>query len=312
MKPETKILVPSGIGDGYWVIAKLRGFVERMRISNPVVYVQDGVPRRSHGMWERVPFVRFGGYAELNLKARTTRVCLTRAYQRAGYPVQRRVLGFDFFISLNGSLVGGRSLDEAMPGRLDWYEPFSRMDVTEIEAAQFQLLYGSYVVVGLWEHGFYRHWLRHFPESKIVETLTAIADGGRTVVLMGADWDRAGIAERVAAASPRFINLVGETDFDQMTGLVAGASAVFGFPAGTTLISPRFKTPTVMLWTEHFRREFWANACPPDPAFYRPLDARGADPKAVADLVLQIAKPEPPRLPITGVSPVAALLRDAG
>lgn len=286
-----KILVPSGIGDGYWVIAKLKAFIQRTKIKDPEIWVDGGEPRRSHGMWARVPFVRWGGYAPPFPKARSTQVILNRAYKLPGTPAQPRVFGYDYFVSLNGSLVGGRSLDQAMPhDATNWYEPFTKMEVTNAEAAKFQMLYGSYVVVGLWENGFYRNWLNALPEQSIVEILRTVADAGHTVVLMGAAWDRGGIQDRIAASDERFVNLVAETTFDELTGLLQGASACFGFPAGTTLIAPRFRTPTLMLWHHHFRREFWANACPPDRTFYQPVSITGAKPLDIAESLLFMAE----------------------
>lgn len=284
-----KILVPSGIGDGYWVIVKLKGFIKRAKIKDPEIWVDGGEPRRSHGMWERVPFVRWGGYAPPFPKHRSTQLILNRAYRLPGNAVQRNVLGYDYFVSLNGTLVSGQSLDHGMPDPTNWYEPFSRMEVTDAEATKYAMLYGSYVVVGLWEHGFYRKWLAALPEAQIVEVLRSVADAGHTVVLMGAAWDKGGIAERVASSDERFVNLVAETSFDELTGLLQGASACFGFPSGTTILGPRFRTPTLMLWHHHFRREFWANACPPDRAIYYPMNIVGAKPATLAEALLYMA-----------------------
>lgn len=293
---RTRILVPSGIGDGYWVIAKLRGFIEKLNLAEPEIWVDPGPPQRAHDMWKRVPFVRWGGYAEF-APNRPTKVTLNRAYRLPKFAIQRRALGYDFFVSLNGALISGLSLDQAIPGPTNWFEPFTNMEITESKAAEYQFEYGSYVVVGLWDQGFYRRWLECFPETSIVEMLRIVADAGYTVVLMGAPWDKGRIPERIASHDERFESLVGETSFDDLTGLLAGASAVFGFPAGSTLIGPRFGAPTLMLWTSHFRTEMWRNSCPPDPKLYLPMDARGALPGAVAETLLRMAKPVQPATP---------------
>lgn len=281
----TRILVPPGIGDGYWVLVKLRGFMERLRIPTASIHVQDAGPRRSHGMWERVPFVTWGGYAQVPTRP-ANRIAFQRAYRTAAFPVQRRVCGFDYLISFNGTLDGGRTLDRAMPGQTNWFEPLTKMEVTEDYAQQFRTLHGEYVVAAFWDHGFYRKWLAVYPEQKIVETLRLLADAGRTVVVMGAPWDKGTLTERISSADERFVNLVGETDFDQLTGLLSGASGVFGFPAGNTILGPRFGAPTVMLWTDHFHRTFWREACPPDPALYQPLDAAVVTPAQAANALL--------------------------
>jgi hypothetical protein len=285
----TRILVPPGIGDGYWVLVKLRGFLRRHGIQNPHVFVQDAGPRRSHGMWERVPFVTWGGYAEVPNRS-ANRMAFKRAYRTSGFPVQRRVCGFDYLLSFNGTLEAGRSLDQAMPGPLNWFEPLTKMDVTEHHAAAYRAQFGDYVAVAIWDHGFYRQWVDGFPESRIIETLQLIADAGLKVVIMGAEWDLNAIGPRVAAADQRFVNLVGETDFDQLTGLLTGASGVFGFPAGNTLLGPRFGAPSVVLWKRHFHPNFWKYACPPEPLLYQPLDIERTSPaEAAQTLVSMIA-----------------------
>lgn len=280
-----RILVPPGIGDGYWVLVKLRGFLEANGIDHAQIFVHDAGPRRAGEMWARVPFVEFGGYAEV--ERRRHGLDLDRAYRQPMYAVQPQACGFDYLISLNGSLDHGRTLDEALPGPTNWYEPLRDPEVTEAHAATFRERFGDYVLAAFWDHGFYKHWVKQFPEASILRTLRALADAGQTVVVMGAEWDRGSIGERLAGADPRFVSLVGETDFDQLTGLLAGARGVLGFPAGNTLLGPYFRTPTVLLWNRHFPRPFWRNACPPDPRAYRPIET-SQTPEKVTDAVLSM------------------------
>lgn len=280
---RARILVPPGIGDGYWVLVKLRGFLEARGIEHATVYVHDAGPRRSDGMWARVPFIEFGGFAPVDRKLHAA--ALERAYRRDGFAVQANVCEFDYLLSLNGALDHGRSLDEALPGPTNWYEPLSQPEVTEGFAAEYRARFGDYVLASFWDHGFYKLWVKDFPERSIVRALATLADAGQTVVIMGAEWDRGSIGERIAAADPRFVSLVGETSFDQLTGLLSGARAVLGFPAGNTLLGPYFRTPTVLLWNRHFPRPFWRNACPPDPRTYQPIET-SQTPAKVADAVL--------------------------
>lgn len=278
---RARILVPPGIGDGYWVLTKLRGFMEKHGIRDGTVYVHDSGPQRSGRMWQRVPIVKWGGYAKLPTERGGTRLVIRRAYHSAGHPVQRRVLGFDFFFSMNGTLDHGVPMDR-VPYATNWYEPFSEMQLTEHHARRFQDLFGDYIAVGIWDHGFYRHWVAQFPEPRLVDALRQLADTHR-VLLMGAEFDRGGLAERVAAQDSRFVNLVGATDFDELTGVLTGASAVFGFPAGNTILGPRFGAPTLLLWNEHFPKPFWYNACPPEPRTYRVLNTRDVTVAQVVD-----------------------------
>ena len=284
MSPRpVRILVPPGIGDGYWVFVKLRGFLAARGITMPEIYVHDQSPtQRSAGFWARVPFVRFVGAGALPSKSPHVRL----AYRPPGVVVQRRVAKWDFFLSFNGTLERGLSLDAALPGpAAAWYEPIERPAGLDALVAGFRGRFGRYVACAFWEHGFYRKWLAQFGEDRIVATLRGIADAGFTPVLMGANWDRGGIGARVATADTRFVDLVGETDFDQLTALLEGAAGVLGFPAGNSLLGPYFRRPTVLLWNDHFDRRMWRNVCPADGS-YRPLGTDEASPARVLDTLL--------------------------
>lgn len=288
----TRILVPPGIGDGYWVLVKLRGFLEARGLRRADVWVHDAKPRRAGEMWSRVPFVRFGGYAPVPRPlGRTTqpyppdRTAIRRAYRLPGYAVQKRACGFDYFLSCNGSLDAGRSLDQAMPGPTHWFEPMHDADATAAHAQTFRARFGRYVVAAFWEHGFYAKWLAQFGEAAIVETLRRLADAGLTVVVMGADWDKGAISERIAGADPRFCSLVGDTDFGALCGLLAGSEAVVGHPAGNTMLGPYFRRPTVLLWNQHFPRAMWTNVVPPV-TDYCTLDTATVTPEVIAAEIL--------------------------
>lgn len=280
-----KILVPPGIGDGYWVFVKLRGFLAANRIEMPDLWVHDAAPAgRSAGFWARVPFVRFQGSGHLTRKTRHARL----AYRPPGVAVQRRVQHWDYFLSFNGTLEAGRSLDQAMPGPpSNWYEPLDRPASVDGLIQEYQNRWGRYVACAFWEHGFYRHWLANFPEDRIVESLRLLVHAGLTPVVMGAGWDRGGLGSRIAAADSRFVDWVGETDFDQLTALLEGASGVFGFPAGNSLLGPYFRRPTVLLWHPHFDMRMWVNACPPG-SQYRALSTRGLTPESATASLLDL------------------------
>ncbi len=283
MSRTVRILVPPGIGDGYWVFVKLRGFLASKRITMPEIWIHDNGPSgRAVGFWSRVPFVRFAGLG-LFPNPRHAHA----AYGQPGVPVQRRVASWDYFLSFNGTLERGISLDQAMPGPCNWYEPLTRPENHSAAVEEYQARFGRYVACAFWSHGFYARWLEEFGEEQIVEALQLIADEGLTPVLMGAEWDRGGLVSRIAAADPRFVSLVGETDFDQLTALLEGADGVLGFPAGNSLLGPYFRRPTVLLWHDHFKRAMWRNVCPPDP-HYQALHTGEATPRSVADALFAL------------------------
>lgn len=290
MKP-VRILVPPGIGDGYWVFVKLRAFLKARGITMPDVYVHDAAPSgRSAGFWQRVPFVRFMGSGNLSKKSRKR---ANLAYRPPGVAVQRNVESFDYFLSFNGSLEAGRSLDQAMPNvPASWYEPLDRPGTIDALTAEYQARFGRYVACAFWDHGFYRRWLAEFSEEQVIASLRQFADEGITPVLMGASWDKNGLGSRLAQTDQRFVDLVGGTDFDQLTALLEGAAGVFGFPAGNSILGPYFRTPTVLLWSEHFDRRMWSNVCPPPESPYKVLPTVGTTPDLAAETLLTMMEVE--------------------
>ena len=128
----TTILVPPGIGDIYWVLVKLRGFCRAHGIATPEIWIDaPDDKKRSAEFVERVPFVRFGSYHDASgmspaeaaqpmagWKRRKSRVNPVReeAYLCDGRHAFPDFEGFDWFLSFNGSINAGRSLDEIEPG----------------------------------------------------------------------------------------------------------------------------------------------------------------------------------------------------
>jgi hypothetical protein len=299
-----KILVPPGIGDGYWVLVKLRGFLESQGIMMPEVWIHDnGGPRRADDMWSRVPFVKFGGFATFTaskplLVGRRGRLrprfngsptLFDLAYRNTHHAVQKDVEGYDYFLSFNGDLDHGRSLDEAMPDApTNWYEPLIRTPDEIAKKDDYRKRFGRYVVTAFWDQGFYKKFLSDFGgEPQIVKMLRTLASAGLTVLVVGASWDKDGIGRRLTEDDPRFINLIGETSFADLAALLEGAAGVLGFPAGNTLLGPYFHTPTVLIWGKHFSPNMWTNSVPPDAAYFA-VDSLGADPKTVAKLLLDL------------------------
>lgn len=277
-----KILVPPGIGDGYWVAAKLEGFLEREGYELAEVYVHDAGPRRSAEFWQRVPFVRWGGYEEIDRKDPV----IHRAYVGAEDPVQTDVHGFDYFLSFNGTLDAGLSLDEALPGvPLDWNVPLFWSLEDQRQVREYEERFGRYVVTAFWDKGFYTRWVAEFGQRAIYETLMKLADEGYTVLVTGASWDKGRIASKLAAMDARFVDMVGETTLSQLLALLAGAWGVFGYPAGSTLLGPYFSRPTVLLWNDRFPEAFWTNACPPT-SLYLALPTKGTTPEEAAQALL--------------------------
>lgn len=276
------ILVPSGIGDAYWVMTKLPGFLRQHGLPDSAeVFVQDsGGPKRTHPFLQTIPFVKSGGYRDM--RGRQFNKLWDEAYMRDGRTVYPGVGGLDYFIAYNGVLRHGRSLEGVDPSfGVEW---FPRMHVSK-EAEEMRKVAtadGPYVVAYFVSAGMYQRWLREFPVPRILESLRYIRSKGYRILFVGAEWDKGSVGMTLASAEPAdasWVNLIGQTSYDQLHGLLRGASGIVGWPSGATLLGPVLRVPTALVWNDYFKTAFWENSCPPRTP-YATLDSKaaGADP----------------------------------
>lgn len=276
-KVRPSIMVPSGIGDAYWVMTKLPGFLRFHGLEQPDVWVQDaGGPKRTVPYLRTLPLIHAAGY-----KVAPQGPIFQEAYMRKGRTVFPKVLGVDYFIAYNGVMRYGVSLEEADPEYgVDWYP---RMHVSKSARAFQQRMakVAPYAVCFFTNSGMYQHWLAEYGTEAIWQTLRELQTKlGLRIVMMGAEWDRGSTGDFTAQRDPSWINLVGETSFDEMLGLISGAALVFGWPAGNTLLGPTLGVPTVLVWNKYFDRRFWTNCAPPG-TLYSVLDSKDLTAHAV-------------------------------
>lgn len=282
--PEKRpqILVPAGIGDSYWVLTKLPGFLKHHGLGMPDVWVQDaGGPKRTQPYLRNVPFINAPGY-----KAMSDRdPIFHEAYMQDRRTVFPGAVGMDYFIAYNGVLRWGRNLEEVDPQYgCEWY-PKVHVSKEAQKMRERMAGPGRYLLTFWAEAGMYRRWLAEFTEDQIVETLQRIQkELDLRIVVMGAPWDRGQVGMDIAKRNESFTNLIGSTSFDQMLGCVLGATAVLGFPAGNTMLGTQMGIPTVLLWNQYFHKGFWKYSCPPD-SNYAALDTRDLTPDAVVNAV---------------------------
>ncbi len=283
--PEKRpsILTPAGIGDSYWVLTKLPGFLRQHGLGMPDVWVQDsGGPKRTQPYLRNIAMINAAGYKRLSDQSALFR----EAYVMNGRTVYPDVLGVDYFIAYNGVMRAGRSLEEVDPEfGCDWYP---RMHVSK-EARLMQERMagpGRYIVTFWAEAGMYRAWLNQFSAEEIVRALRMLRDLlDCRIVIMGAPWDRGQIGKHIADNDESFLSLIGSTSFDQMLGLIRGATAVVGFPAGNTILGTVLGIPTVLLWNEYFVKNFWQYSCPPG-SNYAAVDTKGLTAEALVSTVI--------------------------
>jgi len=275
-----RILVPPGIGDAYWVTVKLPGFLRTHGFADPDVLVQESGPRRTEPFLRSLPFVHAAGVGR-----RPPEQITLEAYRRAGRTVFRRATDdADYFISYNGVLGAGRSLAQVDPDfGVDWY-PRMHEAKAQTEFRAVMTAGGPYCVAYLPMSGLYTTWLGEFGPSRTLETLWLIRRAlNMRIVFLGAAWDSGSLGATLASReepSATWVNLIGQTSYDEMLGLLRGASLVFGYPSGATILAAVLFRPTVLLWSRHFTRAFWTNTVPPD-ARYAAVAAMNCTPESI-------------------------------
>lgn len=262
-----KILLLPGMGDIYWVATKLRSFCENRGIVLPDVYIWDFDNRpRSREFVERIPFVRFGGYYKAPVDDSVIRDSYLRHCKKG---IVEGYKQFDYYISANGLLRDGFSMDddEFSPYETDWYYPMFEPLEERLYAEKFKARHGRYVLCYFSDMGMFKSWVNDANQKIIHGALSSIASSLEAkIVLTGCKWDdKFNKSITQFDTSRSFINLSGKTNIDELFGLMKNAEAVVGWCGGNTILSTRFKVPTVMFWNKYFRnKKFWNFACPPD------------------------------------------------
>jgi hypothetical protein len=280
------ILVPPGIGDIYWVLCKLQGFLASRKLGTPAVTIAslDDRGDRALDYVDCTPFVYAAGCLGPGAIRKGKNLPIWRqAYLSDNGGVFERVLGFDYFLSMNGGTRCGRSLDEIMPAiPTNWYPPLFQPIDGRGYGTSMRAAIGDYIVGYFAHHGMYRNWLQELPPSAIYGILSQVrAATGLKVILTGREWDipdKPSVNERLLSLDQsrgRFlVDLRGKTSLPELFSLMHTSSGCFGFCAGNTIMSVVFGVPTVMVWNKYFDRRFWLNACPPDSLlkWYFPVD----------------------------------------
>ncbi len=273
-----RILVPPGIGDIYWIMVKMRGFLKAHGLGLPEIWIDaPDDKKRSLGFVHKIPFVATGGYHETVIppdtplagwEARTgtkaTDPVRREAYKKDGRHAFPNVEGFDWFLSWNGSMNVGRRLEDT-EYETDWDIPF----FVSIEETQFGERFevdGPYIIACFFSSRMYRKWLDELPAPEIYEMLSTIHDNtGMRIVLTGAAWDQSSLINgallRMDEKHGRLVNMIGKTTLDEYFGLLRSSSGCIGFPAGNTMMGPALGKPTVLIWNGFFPPGFHRNAC---------------------------------------------------
>lgn len=286
------ILVPPGLGDIYWVMAKLKGFLEEKGLGIPDVYISsmDNKKDRSIEYVRSLPFVNAAGYLSHSNKSPRWK----EAYLQNGRTVFEKVEGCDYFIAYNGVMRYGHALEEVDPQwKVDWDHPMfvSQEELLYKEGMKHQ--YGDYLVGYFVDHGMYKKWLKEFPLEKIFKLLKEIAiESKKKILLIGGSWDVDNVSARLAELDKDgfIIDITGETTLPEAFGLIKGSKGVIGFPSGITIMATKFKVPTLMFWNRYFHDGFHWKSCPTDSwgEWYRVVNTKRAEVKETKEEFLDL------------------------
>ncbi len=299
-KPEqerTSILVPSGIGDVYWVMTKLESYIKKHNLGIPEVFIQSvqGKKQRSFDYLQKFPFLKAGGYRETGSNKFPE---FQEGYLKNGRNIFENVHGCDLFMTYNGTMRFSRKLEETLPEYgVNWYPKMFR-PLSQIKAGEnYKKEHGKFVVAYFVDHGMYKGWLAQFSKEDIFQSMKSLVH--RTnykVILIGANWDVGGIHTslmRMAIESgleDHFIDLVGMTTLDDLLALLENCELVYGFPSGASLLGAYYKKQTVLLWSDYFQEGFHKFSCPSDSLgeWYHPLQTYKSNLSSVTQKLLEV------------------------
>ena len=277
-KPEQnriKILLPPGVGDVYWPLVKLQSFLKNKGIVPPVD-VAVAVPRakkfdsheRAFPFLEMFPFLHSTNEALFNKRDPIWK----EAYLEEGRSIFDDVLGCDYFLTWNGYLRAGKTLEEVNPEyECNWDLPrFVSLNEENYRLNSIKK-YGKYLVIYWVFAGTGALILRQFSVDKIAACINEIVKKtGLTPILVGAIWDNEDIElQKLRKLLPKnTIDLRAKTSLEEVFGLMRGAKAVIGANSGITIMSAVFGVKTIILYSDYFytnsvHRDFAWNTFPP-------------------------------------------------
>lgn len=267
---RARIILPPGMGDCYWPLVKMEALIEREGIGLPDVHVLCKVDSKFKSHLRSFPFLEMFPFICSTWEVvpfRKDDKTWIEAYVKDGRTVFKDVLGCDYFVSYNGVLEAGRSLEEVDQDlRCNWYpKRFVSLEESNYQAKCESEL-GRYFVLHFPMVGTFKHWINQFSPEKIVNSINSISrKTGLVPVFVGAEWDnhdqgQVGLISKVKGS----VSLLGQTSVAQMFGLIKGSEMIIGFPSGLTMMAAYLRKRTLAVWNDWHRYGFHWHTSPPD------------------------------------------------
>jgi len=273
----TRILVPPGIGDIYWVTVKLRSMASKLGWKLPVeatvVSYFDKLDAHKRGL----DFIRM--YPELYTigspdcveNDKSCQAVWDEAYLGPGNSIFPGVMGYDYFIAYNGVINSGGYLETCDDFECDWRVP---PVVRQAYPSKFMLCFFPFL-------GTYESHERDFPIEKIAGVLNEIIMlTGFIPIFLGGRTEAAYDTKQAELINmfPNAINLVGRTSLPKVMQLVDQASLIFGYHSGIPNLGAAMGIPTVLLWDDRYPASTAFACVPPEVrgSTYQPVETKGA------------------------------------
>jgi len=264
-----RIAVPSGVGDVYWALTKLRSFRERHGAETVELRVQRSKYRRALEWAEMVDFV--DGASDLHFKPDAKAL-------RSGFS-EGLTRGADYCFWPNAVIDRGEHISRWLDG-YDLDLDFEvKCESPPDERKGLAVLYPSSVAINT-------AWLPNLKTAFWSQLLDKIPAQSPTGVI-GAFWDMPWSTQFDLS---RVVDMVGHTTLKQVAGVIREAKVIVGVISGMTILANHFKTPCVALCPDKFAEGFTTAWVKPD-APYIALSAseiHSAD--QIAELALSIAR----------------------
>lgn len=256
---HTRILVPPGIGDIYWVLVKLESFIKTNKLADPeltIVSYPDplGGHLRAMPFLEMFPWVKIGNPSVVP-NAPGLQEIWDEAYLNTGRSIFPGVMGYDYFMAYNGRINSGGWIEDDEYA-CDW-------DILPL-ANQYRKC--NTLICFFPFYGTYQVHERDFPIAKIAESINQFVQLYELVpTFIGAAWDQ-GVNTKLhelMSLIPNCVDMIGRTDLQQTLDLIQQSRMVTGYHAGITQMAVVMRKPTLLLWDDRFPLNTCYSVVPP-------------------------------------------------
>ena len=259
----TRILVPPGIGDIYWVTVKLASFIKKEGLDAPeltVVSYHDSLNSHLRGIpfLEMFPWISIGD-PQCVENADNLKHIWNEAYSGPGRSIFPDIMGYDYLMAYNGCINSGGYIETADEYDCEWIPRLILPPaITSAYDSKFMLCFFPFI-------GTYQAHEKDFPVPLIADTINQFTKStGFLPVFIGGVTEQLMDTKRLEllALVPNAVDLVGRTPLNEVFGLMQGCQMLFGYHSGIPNIGTALGKKSVLLWDDRFP-ESTSYACMP-------------------------------------------------